>query len=211
MKMKLRFHRLSNRSLIANTKGFPSLSLSCHLFDRIIDPLRAEITALKEELLSSQKTFEIYRERARVSLKKTAADQKQSDERILQLTEKLKTVEMKYKESQAQLKLQEQKRIDAIHKLGEEIEQERKVGVQLRKKLEECVGELNEIEKAHEQLSESLQGNAKTVSSLPLPSPLLVCLCSVDESPCVCCALLSSPLLSSAMLCCRMKRALYHC
>jgi predicted nucleic acid-binding Zn-ribbon protein len=59
---------------------------------RVIAPLVSEIAALKEELLSSQKTFEIYRERARVSLKKTAAEQKESDEKILQLTEKLKVL-----------------------------------------------------------------------------------------------------------------------
>jgi predicted nucleic acid-binding Zn-ribbon protein len=119
---------------------------------------------LKEELLSSQKTFEIYRERARVSLKKTAADQKESDEKILQLNETVKTLELRCQESQAQLKAQEQRRASAIQQLREEIEQEKKVGVQLKKKLEECVVELNEIESTQEKLAESIHGNAKTVS-----------------------------------------------
>lgn len=119
---------------------------------------------MKEELLSSQKTFEIYRERARVSLKKTAADQKESDEKIIQLNETLKTLEMKYQESQAQLKLQEQKRIDVIQQLRQEVEHEKKVGDYLRKKLDECVLELDEIELVQEKLAESIHGNTKTVS-----------------------------------------------
>jgi hypothetical protein len=71
--------------------AFSDLSISRVLcLVRAIAPLTAELTALKEELLSSQKAFEIYRERARVSLKKTATEQKESDEKILQLTDKLK-------------------------------------------------------------------------------------------------------------------------
>lgn len=66
------------------------MTLHSPTFHRLIEPLKEEISSLKEELHSSQKTFEIYRERARVSLKKTAADQRDADEKILLLTEKLK-------------------------------------------------------------------------------------------------------------------------
>ena len=125
---------------------------------------------MKEELLSSQKTFEIYRERARVSLKKTAADQKESDEKILQLNETLKTLEMKYHDSQTQLKLQEQQRIDVLQQLRQEVEHEKKIGNFLRKKLEECVLELKEIELTQEKLAESIHGNTRAVSPCLIPS-----------------------------------------
>ena len=83
--MKQEYQRSKSYPLISSF--FLLKKLICFNF-RIIDPLNQRVTALEEELLSSQKAFEIYRERARISLKKTAADQKQSDEKILELTEK---------------------------------------------------------------------------------------------------------------------------
>lgn len=96
--MKLKFLPQFNQSSKKNIKGLIFLHLISFFFlfliqfdlSRIIDPINERVAALTEELQSSQKAFEIYRERARVSLKKTAADQKQSDEKILQMTQNYK-------------------------------------------------------------------------------------------------------------------------
>lgn len=52
--------------------------------------LESEVERLREELQNSHKTFEVYRDRARLSLKQTASDQKAADQTIRELTEKLK-------------------------------------------------------------------------------------------------------------------------
>jgi predicted nucleic acid-binding Zn-ribbon protein len=52
--------------------------------------LEDQISQLQHELDNSMKTFDVYRERAKVSLKKTALDQQKSDQKISELTEQLK-------------------------------------------------------------------------------------------------------------------------
>lgn len=52
--------------------------------------LQNEVDNLRDELQNNQKTFELYRDRARLSLKQTASEQKAADQTIHELTDKLK-------------------------------------------------------------------------------------------------------------------------
>jgi len=140
-------------------------------FDRERTHLGNRIVELENELTNSQKTFELYRDRARVSLKKTASDQKASDEKILQLTEKIKLQEAHIREAEDTVRKHEMHRMEAIKVLQDEIKKEKMLTQSLRQRIDECVIELSSIRAAEKELLKSLQTKdtaQEDVSSGPL-------------------------------------------
>jgi DNA repair exonuclease SbcCD ATPase subunit len=82
-----------------------------------------------------------------------------------ELTHRLlsQTLELRYQESQFQSKRQNEQRNEAVRRLQEEVQHEKKVGVLLQKKLSECVAELEELQAAEQRLAESVTGKEKLV------------------------------------------------
>ena len=72
-------------------------------------------------------------------------------------------MQSKFHENESKFQLSERKRNDTIKLIQDELQNEKKVGIHLRKKLNECVDELQELRSLENQLAQSLTGNEKSV------------------------------------------------
>lgn len=75
-------------------------------------------------------------------------------------------MQIKYYENETKFQLSERKRNDSIKLLQDELQNEKKVGIALRNRLEECVLELQEVKTLEQQLAQSMAGNEKSVNHL---------------------------------------------